>query len=106
MRDAEIDIKTAVANMRPEYTHCRDYGHHWDSFQVYQAGRNYERVLRCTSCSTLCHQLIQIKGGRLVGGRRYTYPEDYLIVGIGYFSADDRGVVRLASIKDDMRKAS
>lgn len=103
MTNEEMDIKTAVAAMREEYTHCRDYGHAWRPFQVYDVGRNYERVLRCTRCLTECAQYIARKGGRLVGGRRYTYPEDYLLKGLGYFSADDRGVVRLASLEADRK---
>lgn len=98
----EVTIKAAVAAMPREYTHCRDYGHDWRPFDVREAGRMYERTLRCTRCQTHCHQMVAKRNGRLTGGRRYTYPTDYLIPGLGSFSSEDRGLVRLASIKDDM----
>lgn len=102
----EKDFKAAIAALPPAYTHCRDYGHDWRPFDVREAGRNYERVLRCTRCQTLCHQHIAKKGGRYVGGKSYTYPDDYGLKGFGAFGADDRGLVRLASIQADKREMS
>lgn len=104
MANEEMDIKTAVARMRPEYAHCRVDNHDWKPLTVHEAGRNYERVMRCARCTTEYAQYVSKKGGLLVGGRRYTYPEDYAIKGLGYLSSADRGIVRLAAIADD-RKA-
>lgn len=100
---ADATMKAALAQMRPEYAHCRDYGHQWNPLNVYDVGRSYERLLRCGRCGTQCSQEITKKGGRLVGGRRYTYPDDYQIKGMGYVSAEDRGFVRLASILADQK---
>ena len=66
--DYDKEFKTAIAAMRPEYAHCRDYGHDWRPYDVREAGRNYERILRCSRCETLRHQHIAKKGGRYVGG--------------------------------------
>lgn len=103
--DYDKEFKTAIAAMRPEYAHCRDYGHDWRPYDVREAGRNYERVLRCSRCETLRHQHIAKKGGRYVGGMSYTWPDDYKLKGFGAFTADDRGLVRLASIQDDIMNA-
>ena len=104
MADEEVDIKDVVKQLREAYLHCRDYGHDWRPFQVHEMGKVLERVLRCSRCLTECWQQVARKGGRLVGGRRYFYPDDYLIKGLGFFSADDRGIVRLASIAADRKE--
>ncbi len=54
MTDKEIDIKTAVTQMREEYTHCRDYGHNWRPHYAEKLpGREgfYEQI-RCERCGT------------------------------------------------------
>lgn len=55
----------------------------------------------CTRCETVRRRLLDGNGGLLANG--YTYPEGYLVQGVGRLTGDDRNGLRLAGLQVVMR---
>lgn len=103
MRDPEFDLEAAVSQMAETHLHCRDYGHGWrpHTARYLPNERAYEQTLRCTRCRTMRSRLLDSHG--LVVSTHYTYPDHYLVKGMGYLAGEDRGLIRLASIEADLK---
>jgi|SRR5215831_3146876 len=95
------EVTDAVKSMPAECVHCRDYGHQWKPLTVFREGRNFDQVLECVRCKTHRHRLID-RYGNLVFNRYNNYPAGYKVEGLGRLDGEDRGVLRLASVLDDL----
>ena len=79
--------------------------HSWEPYNARELkrGRVIERVLRCERCKTLKKQTLVIKRGRaFLSAGRYSYPEGYLIKGMGHVTQDDRAKLRFRTITREM----
>lgn len=76
--------------------HCRDLGHNWRDYTVTwdKKAKCYERQLRCSSCRTIRHQLLD--SGATVLTNRYTYPKGYLASNVS--GGVDRQTFRLEAL--------
>lgn len=80
--------------MSQQFSHCRVYGHRWDSIEVeFGTGVIYETLV-CVHCSTKRTDRIKRRTG-LISGRTYKYPAWYLRQGEGQFGTEERGKMRL-----------
>ena len=105
MRDPSFDLDAAIGSMPDSHLHCRDYGHSWRAFTAAWNAkeRAYDQTLRCTRCRALRSRLLDSHGNVL--NTNYTYPDSYLVRGMGRLTGDDRGMVRLASVRADIGRA-
>ncbi len=103
MAQPKRDIRAAIKGMDRTHAHCRDYGHSWQPFRGGRVSGGWERQLRCDRCHTVRKQFINGRKG-LIEGNRYIYPEHYHIGGLGPITGEDRGMVRIASILDDIER--
>lgn len=103
-RDPSFDLDKAIETMPETHLHCRDYGHAWRPFtaRYVPAERAYEQSLRCSRCKAQRHRLLDSHGSVIRSG--YDYPDGYLVQGLGRLTGDDRGLVRLASIRADIER--
>jgi hypothetical protein len=78
--------------------HCRELGHTWRSWTVTwdKRAKCYDRSLRCSSCHTVRHQVLDSSG--LVLRNRYTYAEGYLAP-TALAGQVDRALFRMESIQ-------
>lgn len=93
--NGERPAKT-IDDIRDEYLACRDFGHAWRPSDV-KIDRKYKEIHRVFSCMHNCGtQRTQVLSptGHIVRSY-YTYPEDYVLPGLGRLSADDRAAVRV-----------
>jgi hypothetical protein len=92
--------------MAPEHLACRDYKHSW---APYSGGQNHdgtwERTLQCARCLTLRGETLT-RTGHVIGGRRYEYPEGYLVPGLGRLGGEALDTVRLTSLMRQMSGSS
>lgn len=76
-----ITLDQFIKGLPDNYLHCRDVGHHFGDFtaKYVKDGRYYERVLRCSSCTTGKMQLLD-EEGYLISHKSgaYRYPPGYL----------------------------
>lgn len=99
----EIDTKTEewASGMDGNLLHCRELGHSWDHYTAsYDAkSKSYDRILRCSSCETERHQILDSTGEVVRNG--YHYPVGYLAKGhVGYVGGSiPRRTFRLAALK-------
>jgi hypothetical protein len=96
--DAVRDYASGLSNQQLQ---CRDFGHNW---RPHTAARRddggYDRSLVCR-CKARRIQVLD-SYGRIVA-THYEYPDGYqLPKGTGRISSDDKGVLRLASIEQNM----
>lgn len=96
------EVTSALKDMLIDHIHCRDYGHTWTPFTAYriEGGRGFDQVLRCVRCNTQRHRVLDKFGDVLTNA--YTYPDGYLVPGLGRLTGVDRGTLRLASIMDSL----
>lgn len=102
MRDPDFSLDKAIGAMPETHLHCRDYGHSWRPFTArwVAAQRAYEQSLRCTRCRAQRHRVLDSTGEIL--NTHYTYPDHYLVQGMGRLTGEDKGYVRLASVRADI----
>lgn len=97
--EQHLDEVRAFAEDLPEaFLHCREMGHSWAPYtaSLHKDG-GYERTLLCRRCDTRRLQGLDRRG--LVVRSRYVHPEGYLSKGLGHLAGEDRGVLRIASIR-------
>lgn len=89
----------ALAGMVDEYLLCRDFGHSWRPWgaEWIPQRRHYAEALVCSRCKAVRRRLLDEYGSLL--GNSYTYPEGYLVHGVGRLTGDDRNDLRLASLR-------
>jgi hypothetical protein len=102
----DFDLDQAIGRMSDAHLHCRDYGHSWRPFAAayVAAQRAYEQTLRCVRCRTLRHRVLDSHGQVVSSG--YTYAEHYLVKGMGRLVGEDRGLIRIASVRADIEKGT
>ncbi len=93
----ELTPEEAVAALSETAVVCRDLSHNWGAWYASRIPGGFERGLRCSTCATTRIEFLN-SYGMLVGGRRYEYPEGYLVPGSGRPNADFRAKVRLRTI--------
>lgn len=94
--DKDNQPKT-IDDIPEEFLLCRDLGHSWRPFDV-KVSRKYgeiHRILQCRSCPTQRTQILELDG--TIKRSRYTYPDEYVLPGIGRMSSADRAQVRVMS---------
>lgn len=84
--------------------HCRDLGHTWRDYTVTwdKRAKCYERSLRCSSCHTIRHQLLD--AGATVLSNRYTYPKGYLASNVS--GGVDRQTFRLEALTRSLENST
>jgi hypothetical protein len=99
-RSRVTDIETAVAAMSIDNLHCRDYGHSWRPHDVHVLARKqgYVQELLCARCGTSRIRAMDRWG--MIIASQYRHADGYLISGLGRLSMEDRGVIRVASVRD------
>lgn len=85
--------KSELRKIGVSFLKCRTIGHGWKWTTVTRAGQKYVQHLRCTSCDTTKRQELDSRG--FIVSNSYTYPEGYLVSGLGYLDRDDRASLRL-----------
>jgi hypothetical protein len=93
-----LTAEEAVEQMSAQAIVCRDFSHawaHWYATRI--SGGGFERGLRCSTCGAIRTEYLDALG-RLVGSRRYDYPDGYTVPGAGRMTSDFRATVRLTSI--------
>src|SRR5688572_3545900 len=76
------DVQEFAKNLPSKFLECRELGHLWrphDASRFKDGG--FERVLRCTRCTTKRIQEITMRGE--VMRQHYKHPEGYLTDGMG-----------------------
>lgn len=92
-------MKQTLLNLN--HVMCRDNAHAWSYHTARKVGRQYERSLLCTRCSTIKTQLLDSRGVILKTG--YSYPENYVRPkGSGRLTRDDRAQLRILTLKEAM----
>lgn len=94
-------VSEAIAGMSDEHLLCRDFGHAWRPHSAERMGRGFQEALVCSRCYTVRRRLIDNRGRMLANG--YTYPEGYLVQGVGRLTGDDRNGLRLAGLEALLR---
>lgn len=66
-----------AGQLSSKYLHCRELGHTWRPWGVSWDGRSraYTRTIRCSSCHTERHMVVDSTGG--VVSSHYTYAGGY-----------------------------
>lgn len=77
--------------------HCRELGHTWRAWTVDydKKARCYDRSLRCSSCQSVRHELLDTQGTVLRSS--YTYAKGYLATNVEAGTLS-RSVFRMESI--------
>lgn len=92
-------VKSYISQWPDEFIRCRNDQHGpWNPYTVQKVGRFYEIARKCAGCGTLRHEVINARTGVPVKRPRYVHPKDYLAKGVGHFSQEERGLVRLELI--------
>lgn len=93
----------AIMEMTDDHLLCRDFGHSWRPYQVDRIAqrKQWQETLLCQRCHTVRRRLLDFRGGMLANG--YTYPEGYLVQGVGRLTGSDRDGLRLAGLQAVMR---
>lgn len=93
----------AINGMSDGHLLCRDFGHSWRPWDVeyIPQRRQYVEALVCARCETVRRRLLDGDGALLANS--YSYPDGYLVHGIGRMTGDDRNDMRLAGLQVLMR---
>jgi hypothetical protein len=85
-----------IDDISDQFLECRDYGHAWraSDVKISRKAQEIHRVFACLhDCGTLRTQVLSSDGYILRSF--YTYPEGYVLPGIGRLSVDDRARIRV-----------
>lgn len=96
------ELSRTFQSMDADFKHCRIYGHVWAPFDAFWLpGRKFvDQSLRCTRCTKLRRSIID-QYGNVVARKSPTYPEGYLLTGLGRLTGPDRSLLRLDVLLDD-----
>lgn len=89
-------VAEAARDMPDTYLECRDYAHAWRPLSASRTPTGFVRVRQCSRCHTERHEELSQHGG--IVSSHYTYPDGYLLSGLGRIAGDSRDALRLASI--------
>jgi hypothetical protein len=110
MSDTLVSPEVFAQSLSAKVLHCRELGHNWRPWTVSldRKSHAYDRVLRCPSCTTERHQVLNAYGQVL--SNRYVYPSNYLTAGKVERGTFNRDVFRLEAVSrwldtHDMAKA-
>jgi|UPI00055CEBCE hypothetical protein len=94
-------VRDYASGLSHQQLQCRDFGHNWRPHTATRRGDGgYDRTLVCR-CKARRIQVLD-SYGRIVN-THYEYPEGYQMPkGSGRISSDDKGVLRLASIEQNL----
>lgn len=87
-------------NYGDNFVDCRDMGHTWQKVGAALDDRDLlERTLHCPRCDTF--RIDKVTSGGEIAYRRYSHPENYLIVGAGQTTPKTfwRGLAYLAAVR-------
>lgn len=98
-KERKAEVNQAIQGMAVEFLHCRDYGHNWRPNTAHRLPKNqgFDEVLRCTTCDTYRHRVLDIFGDVITN--IYQYPDGYLIEGLGRLVGRERGLLRIAAVE-------
>lgn len=99
------DLSSAIDQMNVTHLHCRDYGHSWQPFAVEILPKNqgYAQELVCSRCDTHRIRFLD-RFGDIASHPIYHWPDGYRMVGLGRLTAEDRCQIRLASVRDLLKR--
>jgi len=100
--DKQVSITEQTDRWSEEVLLCRSMQHAWQQYSASysQQYRYYSVEMQCTRCTTIKHQELDSRGR--ITASWYDYPEGYLSEA-GYLDADARAVVRVASLRANLR---
>jgi hypothetical protein len=80
--DEPLSHDSFAGRLTDKQLHCRELGHVWRPFTAsYEPdARAYVRTLRCSSCRTERHQVLDSSGHVISNG--YSYPNGYLAANV------------------------
>jgi hypothetical protein len=86
----------SIEDIADQFLACRDYGHAWRAYDV-RIDKKYKEIHRVFSCLHDCGtQRTQVLSGNgHILRSFYTYPEGYVLAGIGRLNVDDRAAIRV-----------
>lgn len=93
---ASPELTDFIEALPDRFLLCRELGHTWKPWTASFDGTAYDRTLRCPRCKTERHQVLSRYGS--VVSNRYSYPDQYLVKGLGHLDGSDRDALRLASV--------
>jgi hypothetical protein len=98
-------VGDAISTMVDTHLLCRDFGHSWRPWAAewIPQRRQYLEALVCHRCEAVRRRLLDEYGAQL--GQSYTYPDGYLVKGLGRLTGDDRNSLRRAGLQAVMRAA-
>ena len=98
------DVLDFAASLPETFLHCRELGHNWQPYTVAShSGGGYDRTLICHRCTTL--RVMELDWRGLVVRSHYKHPDGYLSKGLGHLAGEDRGALRLESIRRRLPEA-
>lgn len=99
----DTPAQVAINGMVDGHLLCRDFGHSWRPWDVEYIPQRHQYVeaLVCARCETVRRRLLDEYGALLANS--YSYPNGYLIEGMGRLTGDDRNDLRLAGLHAVMR---
>ena len=95
---SNADVAQHAAQWDEGVLQCRTYGHVWQPSNAThnKRYRYYSIVQLCPRCGTERNMELSERGH--VYASWYSYPEDYLVVGLGRIMGEGRDVLRMATI--------
>ena len=101
-QDQQITADRFAAELGDRQLHCREMGHTWRPWGVSdeREARCYVRTIRCASCKTLRHMVIDYTGH--VVSYHYTYAPGYLATHV--VPGFSRDPFRLEAIQRELAK--
>lgn len=91
-------VEQAINQWQDGVVECRTYGHGWRSATVLHRPGIYTIIQRCSRCTTE-RERDMTERGDVLGSWHMHYPRGYLLVGLGRIGAENRGLLRLASLR-------
>ncbi|ADD80844.1 gp058 [Rhodococcus phage ReqiDocB7] len=88
--------KPTINDIPDKYVTCRALMHAWKYHTVERPRGGFIQVLVCMRCPTRKAQHILRDGS--IKKNVYLYPRDYLIPGLGFLTAEERGQLRLRAM--------
>lgn len=100
-------LERQLQEMAEDYLLCRELRHQWDGYTARympEDKRRIERTLKCKRCKAEKDQEISARDGSILWTSSVRYPEGYLFTGVGRLTSETMGVVRLASVTNQLFK--
>jgi hypothetical protein len=95
-RQVDEPPPTTIEDIADQFLACRDFGHAWRPHDVKIDRRQHEihRIFYCLhECGTQRTQVLSSDG--YIVRNFYTYPDGYVLQGLGRLNASDRARIRV-----------